>query len=138
MALTEQEVSNLTKSCTEVRKTIERLKSTTNTLQSFPYGCCKESSLILGQLLTTLGYRNILYCRKDIDELFASHVWLEYAGYIIDLTANQFGNNFPEILITDNLDSPYHISIEKRDFNFWSSCTDINFYHDYEIISKAI
>lgn len=89
--------------CTRVRKAIE-IASTKNICRDvgvhhFPLGCCGIASLVLGMWL--------LRFAKDIEYVHGwrdnqSHAWLEYQGWIIDITADQFEKINEKVLITDN------------------------------------
>jgi len=126
--------------CTQIRNAILNIREKTNLLKRFPLGCCRDASLILGQFLTEKGYKDIYYCRKDIDAQYASHAWLEYNDHIIDITADQFENIFPPILIVSNRHtSAFHRWISKEPFNFYITGLDtINLSCDYNLIKIEV
>ena len=54
----------------------------------FPLGCCGNASEILKSILLNKGYKDIIYLKGWHNN--KSHGWLEYKGYIIDITIDQF------------------------------------------------
>ena len=82
-----------------------------NKLSEFPYGGCRFSSIVFGLLLrkrkivTTLveGWQCTKCddCKTEDCEKRREHVWLEYNGWIIDLTVCQFPG-FPAKPMIDN------------------------------------
>ncbi|MEG2740467.1 hypothetical protein [Clostridium sp.] len=68
-------------------------------LCDFPLGCCGDTSKLLGYYLKQ---------EKNIQTIYVSggsghHAWLEYEGYIIDLTADQFDNVNEKVIISDDI-----------------------------------
>ncbi len=85
--------------CHRVRSSIEKIKDKTLLLKSFPQGCCRDASLILSMILENYGVSDYVYCSKNIKDNSPSHAWLEYKGYILDLTADQFGSTYLSVIV---------------------------------------
>jgi hypothetical protein len=75
--------------------------------QNFPYGSCDPASQVLGRFLhETLGINvMIVYGERDFPSVRnCTHRWLECDGLIVDVTADQFGQD--PIIVTR--DSTWH------------------------------
>ncbi|MEI7143222.1 hypothetical protein WCT84_06490 [Pectobacterium brasiliense] len=88
-------------------------------LSDFPKGCCGDTSEVLQVILhERLGisttYKGMQHYHENKDGLSmlnngASHAWLEFDGYIIDITADQFnedGFNNDSVMVTT--DKKFH------------------------------
>ena len=67
----------------------------------FPVGCCGNvSQYYLINRMIDAGFKETVYVNGYCDK-YNSHGWLEYKGYIIDITAEQFPEmkNDPIIII---------------------------------------
>lgn len=60
---------------------------------NFPTGCCREASDMLGTLLRERYGIEAAVVLGEIDD--HSHAWLEIDGLIVDITADQFADRFP-------------------------------------------
>lgn len=75
---------------------IEALKSglLSDSMSSFPKGCCGDSALLLGTYLTDIGFGDFTYvCGErwsDASSDWISHAWLTQDSLIIDITKTQF------------------------------------------------
>ena len=126
--------------CGKLRESIIKVKDKTILFRDFPVGCCRDSAIILGDLLKNKGFSEICYCRKPYDDFSKSHGWIEVGGYILDLTADQFGDGYPAItMIPKNSSlpiyrgkacSPCYIAI--ADFDA------ANLLHDYDLILETL
>jgi hypothetical protein len=67
------------------------------TLRDFPSGACGDASLLLAQFLHESGFGTALYVRGLRDRY--SHAWLELAGVIVDITADQFAADPEAVLV---------------------------------------
>jgi len=56
--------------------------------EHFPRGACGDASILLEAFLTELGYAAECVVGEDDGR---SHAWVEVAGTIVDVTADQFG-----------------------------------------------
>jgi len=99
MRMDQLEQEHLLDLCKRFRIALERSSDQTHQFQSFPDGCCRDTAVLLNEFLKEQGYEDIRYCAKDRDE-YSSHARLEYKGRIIDLTADQFGQNYPPVLLS--------------------------------------
>ena len=80
------------------RRALEEGGLTHVTLQAFPRGSCGDASELLGEYLSGCGLGDWTYrwgVRKQ-----QTHAWLEQGGVIVDITADQFGEGMPSVLIT--------------------------------------
>ncbi len=126
--------------CKIVRDLIVKSKNDTHLLKSFPFGCCRDSSIIIGQILKDCGAENVYICRKEFDDMYASHAWIEFDNWIIDITADQFGTEFSPILVL-SLKSPYwfHKKSDGEPCNFSIAEMDAPYlFKDYELIKNEI
>jgi hypothetical protein len=77
--------------------------------KDFPAGCCGNvSQNYLIQRMHNAGFTETVYVNGS-SEKYPSHSWLEYKGYIIDITADQFPEmkNHP-IIINKKVESEFH------------------------------
>ena len=126
--------------CREVRNAIIKIKNDSQLFKKFPLGCCRDSSIIIGELLIGKGLNNIYLCRKEIDGIYPSHAWLEYNDWLIDITADQFGVEFSPVIVLQ-LESIYwfHKKCDRQLVSFSLAGTDkIDLYNDYELIKNEI
>lgn len=99
---------------TLVRAIVEEIsKSMYHPVGEFPGGWCDACSKVLGTLLTELGVDSLIRVvgiRGEHDLPF--HVWLQRQGLVIDITADQFKENFssPVVVTTD---SPWHAGLKQ-------------------------
>lgn len=106
--------------------------------KQFPKGCCGNTSDLLAYFLM----------KHDIKAKYVtgiwrgvSHGWLEYDGYIIDITADQFKEIHKNVIVTrdDTWHSKFHSKKERynniENYKTWSneSLMDI-----YEMIERKI
>lgn len=63
----------------------------------FPRGCCGDSSELLSKYLMENGIKAEYVWGMNDNQ---SHAWLEYNGYIIDITADQFPGIEERVLIS--------------------------------------
>ncbi|GAA4022438.1 hypothetical protein GCM10022386_01670 [Flavobacterium cheonhonense] len=94
-----EEIFNL---CTQIRNSILKVQNESSIFQKFPFGCCRDSSVLIGLFLTKRGLENICYCHTTFQNCNTSHAWLEYKSYIIDITASQFGDIYPHVIVESN------------------------------------
>lgn len=75
--------------------------------EDFPHGCCGNASERLQFKLINEGFESVkLIANRFIGE--QSHAWLEYKGYIIDITADQFDDFEEEVFIMATIESDFH------------------------------
>ena len=95
--------------CIKVRKALEKA-ATQNMLPDqlfflFPAGACLTSTIVLAQYLQRFDNRDLFLIVSGWNQN-SSHAWLEYDGYIIDITADQFPEIDDAVYITN--DRKYH------------------------------
>ena len=112
----------------------------------FPNGCCEESSILLAAYMSDKGFRG---ARKmsigNTGTEISAHIWLDYEGLYIDITADQFNNfgfNNPSVIISSQdvfLNSLNGIKGEIADFRICLEQTkDEGLLDDYkESLQKA-
>lgn len=82
------------------RGAIQQHSTVTDALEQFPHGACGEASDLLAMYLSDHGMGEFEYVSGERERDDHSHGWLEQAGLIIDITADQFGDGQPEVLVT--------------------------------------
>lgn len=82
--------------------------------EHFPTGCCGNASHILGCFLNSQGYANVRYIagERTVNEQCQTHAWLEWGGWIIDITADQFADG-PSAVFMER-DSEFHCSFTRN------------------------
>lgn len=63
----------------------------------FPKGSCMDASILLGIILQENGIDSLTYVSAEYG--VSTHSWLEYKGYLIDITADQFEGQHPKVMI---------------------------------------
>jgi hypothetical protein len=64
---------------------------------NFPHGACGNASDILGKWLSQKGMSGLKYAWGLRGQV--SHGWLEYKGYILDITSDQFNDGCGAVFI---------------------------------------
>jgi hypothetical protein len=77
---------------------------------NFPRGACGNSSDIIGKWLSQKGVSGLKYAWGTRGQ--ASHGWLEYKGYILDITSDQFADGCGSVFIWQN--SKFHSSFKNQ------------------------
>lgn len=101
------EIIEITSLCANIRKALDENKAATTLFTDFPKGCCRDTSLLVNLFLIEGGYSNATYCYKEIDDYIPSHAWLEYDGYIIDITADQFELGLPPVIVVPIVEAAF-------------------------------
>jgi len=66
----------------------------------FPQNWCQYASCVLGlRIARVLKRGDIDLCEWNGEGISEAHYWLRIDGYDIDITADQFGTDFPTVLI---------------------------------------
>jgi len=78
-------------------------------LQAFPRGACGDTSELLGQYLRDSGLGVWTYCSGWFSHY--SHAWLERDGLVVDITADQFTDTLPPVIVT--LDRSWHAQFDR-------------------------
>lgn len=131
---------DLERHCFRLRQAIIAVKSTTFLFKDFPNGCCRDMSVVLGAYLKTKGFFDINYCHREYDDGIPSHGWLEVGDLILDLTADQFGNSRPPVVITPNTsEDKIYMDKNVQPWSFGIVSTDIfSLKSDYDKIIAAL
>jgi hypothetical protein len=129
--------SEFGKICFKLRQAIKKEKQLTMLLNDFPFGCCRDSAVILGLYLIKIGYQNVNYCRRPYDDVFKSHGWIEVENLILDLTADQFGPDFlPITIIPNSTNRPIYQSKVCEPCTIGIVSTDFGkLIHDYDVVT---
>lgn len=78
--------------------------------ERFPQGCCGDTSDLLAKYLTEHNiYAEYVW---GINSKGQSHGWLEYQGWIVDITADQFNEIQQSVLVTT--DKAWHSKFKER------------------------
>lgn len=95
--------------CKSLRDLLEKCKNENKELfNTFPNAYCADASLWLCDYLINKGLDSSLFRFRSRDPFLnegGNHVWLNYLGIDMDITADQFnkkGYNFPQVIVTDN------------------------------------
>ena len=78
-------------------------------LQAFPRGACGDTSELLGQYLLDSGLGEWTYRFGWFSG--HSHAWLERDGVVVDITADQFAEGLPPVIVT--LDHSWHARFDR-------------------------
>lgn len=79
--------------------------------ERFPTGCCGESYPWC--FLISQGYTNVRHVagERTVNGQYQTHAWLEWDGWIIDITADQFADGTSAVFM--ERDSEFHRSFTK-------------------------
>lgn len=126
--------------CSNIRKSIELTQFQTSLLKYFPKGCCRDASIIIAEIIKEKGFEGVFYCNREIDEYFVSHAWLEYRTYILDLTADQFGDQFEKVIVIPKAEATILYKSINREFcNLQIAGVDVcNVIKDLDIIKSEL
>jgi len=109
-----EHVEQFRKACVNSLKTFEDIP---NGIESFPYGACEVSSVMLMTYLKSIGVDGITYVSgtrpSDREGQVQTHSWLSYNGSFIDITGSQFSDCDDDILISSN--HKLHASFDYED-----------------------
>lgn len=81
--------------------------------ERFLIGCCGNVSHILGCFLISQGHKNVRYFagERTVNEQYQTHAWLEWDGWIIDITADQFADGPSAVFM--KRDTEFHRSFTR-------------------------
>jgi hypothetical protein len=117
-------IEEITKIATEFRRVFElKVVADAINLEEFPHGACGTASNILANYLQVNGFGGLDYVCGWRGGF--SHGWLEWKGFIIDITADQFGDGMGPVVVTQDRKwhSRFSDEIERDDAGF---CFDGN------------
>ncbi len=136
-------IVELKKHVSDFRGALDRLDwfSMPGDFRKFPLGTCGAISDILAEYLYKQGIQEIEYVSGKHRQ--NSHAWLEIAGYIIDITADQFPDCNEPVIVTD--DHTWHHRFKesmRRPAGFFNgfkstSRPTLNAVRDLNIVYKA-
>ena len=116
--------------CFSFRSAIELCKNKMGNLfwfEGFPRGCCRETATMLAKYLTEQGYEGIQCVRGETyyNGKLSTHVWLKLNDWIIDITADQFGEHFGKVMVTDKSELHNRFKIVEKEsyIVFWNGTT---------------
>ncbi|MBL0385622.1 hypothetical protein JJB07_03070 [Tumebacillus sp. ITR2] len=79
-------------------------------LSRFPRGACGDTSDLLAMYLVDNGFSNVSYvCGMDGSQ---SHAWLEFDGWLVDITADQFVGVDESVIVTK--DRSFHDRFKRQ------------------------
>jgi hypothetical protein len=111
-------VKRLREEATRVRRAIEqteRDERTAGNLASFPRQCCDHGMSLLALHLSRLGFSGLKRAkgeRRPPDDYPVFHVWLRWKDVLLDITADQFGEGLPPVVVDRR--SPWHEAWKPR------------------------
>jgi|GEM_PF-1447697 len=103
--------------------------------EQFPYGCCMNTSVLLANVL-----KNICNIQTQLmaDDQYR-HYYLEYKGYILDLTARQLDKTLPNVLIIPISEKPMSIDFGRTYIiKLWSFGEGTKIYELQKRIEKEL
>lgn len=103
-------------------------------LESFPNGCCLSASLLLGNFLKDVGYRNIYLMSGNEGE----HYWLEVDNIIVDITCDQFPNIEQRVIIIESNKSEFHLKYNTIKENLRKISKDHHFTNILRILKSKL
>ena len=99
-------METIKKLATKFRKAIEKTDKTLlpEQFEPFPKGCCWDVAALLAHYLDANDqgpFKLITGERKSLSDVnWQTHAWLEKDGFIIDISADQFGSNESFMILT--------------------------------------
>jgi hypothetical protein len=106
-------------------------------LAGFPKHTCGDASLLLGAYLKDQGHEDFRLISAErfsspTHKAIRSHAWLARAGLIVDITADQFAEGLPKVIVTEQ--SPWHEAFETErpassDFRDYKGAGGYPLYH---------
>ena len=77
----------------------------------FPLDCCKATAFMFGHYLSSkVGRAELSYAWGQRGQ--DTHGWLQHNGYIIDLTADQFEDEVPPVVVEKIGESTFHTTFK--------------------------
>jgi hypothetical protein len=140
--VTDQELETIREKVTELRRRIDDAKAAhpdehVYWVTSFPYGCCDGPYVWL--LLYEMGFRGMMRRTANVRHLnptddpnsFNLHVWIVLDGVTIDITADQFGDDIPRVMVERS--SPWHeaLPLTKPDSVWADDGNEAAFYDEF-------
>ena len=132
---------------TRFRRAIETRQSSLRLFwlrDGFPKGCCREASDMLGVFLHDRFAVEATVVRGQLDD--HSHAWLMIDGLIVDITADQFLDRFPNakpVIVSSESTMHAQFREEGRSCPVLLGSDDpenefaADARHDYEVIGRA-
>lgn len=121
-----------------------KVNKSNNVICGFPGGCCDSSSRLLGAYLEDKGFSGATYIvgKKLFQGFSKCHVWINYKSWNIDITADQFGEEYPPVIVATDADR--HLGFRK--IGVGSEASYRNYYRndphggldDYECVYDQI
>jgi hypothetical protein len=108
-------------------------------LFTYPKGSCGDTAMLMGTYLIKCGFERVEYVVGIDGE--HSHAWLECDGFIVDLTADQFGCEIDRVIVTRNRSWHDDFANQERnscDFRDYQDATIYELYDFSEIMTKSI
>ena len=86
-------------------------------LQKFPRGSCGDATHLLGRYFIDQGCGKFSYVsgrRGSLeDSSWTTHAWLKNNDFLVDITADQFGDGLPKIIVAQ--ESEFHKSFKSKE-----------------------
>ena len=135
----QREVESLRRLATAYRNAIEQAipyfdRTLTPSMCSFPLRCCDHASKLLLLYFHSNEIRDLEWVCSDLfqnelaEDARHRHVWLERAGIVIDITADQFGGGLSPVIVSRS--SVWHLNQTMKKKGWPAN-------HDEESFAKA-
>lgn len=72
--------------------------------RNFPGGCCSIATETMCAHLRSLGWEDVNYTGGDELKGDGSHSWLACGDIVVDITVDQFGDDFPSVYVGTGLE----------------------------------
>lgn len=139
---------NLICIATEFRNAFEKadLSNAPGFLSGFPNGCCGWGVRIIGHYLKyECGLQPLHMCGSRDCDGFEEHEWIQVNNYVIDITADQYPESQPKVIVSDS--SEWHMQwketkagdiVEIATFDIVSSAGEKKASEIYEVLADHV
>jgi len=104
------DLESITAAAARFRHALETTVGLVSTgLLAFPRGACGDAAVLVGQYLEDCAYGTWTYMSGDNGR--GSHGWAERNGVIVDIAADQFGDELPPVIVT--CDRSWHARFQR-------------------------
>ncbi|WP_372011342.1 hypothetical protein NBRC13296_12280 [Paenibacillus chitinolyticus] len=108
----------------------------------FPHGACGDTSLLLGKFFYEHFDIDCSYVHGQYTEctgdmfILRTHSWLEYSGYKIDITADQFDDDISKVLVIEQHEFYERFEVDKTEAISSKSLDKLT--DTYELIKERV
>lgn len=124
-----------------IDRTRHELARVSPDFRHFPRGSCSSACFLLGRWLTENGHRDFDYV--SLRDGTSSHVWLQNADLVVDITGDQFGPSVPSVFVGDKKEHPLatkfqEVSVTSADYAVYDPSTRSRLDALYRILTGAM